>query len=165
MLEVGRITRPHGVRGEVNVLLTSNRTERVAKGAVLHTADGQLTVRSSRPHKNGFIVIFAECSDRNRADELRGTILLAEPIDDPDELWIHELIGAVVVDEGGIERGRVTQVLENPASDIMELDTGHLVPVQFITELDPCVRIDVDVPVGLFSIDELEGEQSDEESS
>lgn len=154
MLEVGRITRPHGVRGEVNVLLTTNRTERVAKGAVLHTADGQLTVRSSRPHKSGFIVTFAECGDRDRAEALRDTVLLAEAIDDPDELWVHELIGAVVVDEGGIERGRVVQVLENPASDILELDSGALVPVQFVISVDPGVRVDVEVPAGLFTLDE-----------
>ena len=164
MLEVGRITSPHGVRGDVNVLLTSNRTERVAKGSVLHTADGPLTVRSSRPHKSGFIVTFAECADRNRAEELRGTVLLGEPIDDPDVLWVHDLIGATVVDEGGVERGVVVQVLENPASDILELDTGHLVPLQFVTDHEPGVRIDVDVPDGLFAIEELEGQRSDEES-
>ena len=154
MLEVGRITRPHGVRGDVNVLLTTNRTERVAKGAVLHTVDGPLTVRSSRPHKTGFIVSFAECADRERAEALRGTVLLGEPIDDPDELWVHDLIDAVVVDEGGVERGRVVQVLDNPASDILELDTGALVPVHFVTAVDPGVRIDVDVPAGLFALDE-----------
>ncbi|MDW3217633.1 MAG: ribosome maturation factor RimM [Acidimicrobiales bacterium] len=154
MLEVGRITRPHGVRGDVNVLLTSNRTERVAKGSVLHTEDGPLTVRSSRPHKSGFIVTFAECTSRERAEELRDTILRAEPIDDPDELWVHELIGATVVDGDGIERGRVTQVLENPASDILETDAGHLVPVQFVTDIDPGVRVDVDTPAGLFDLDD-----------
>jgi len=162
MLEVGRITRPHGVRGDVNVLLTTNRIERVAKGAVLHTADGQLTVRSSRPHKSGFIVTFAECTTRERAEELRDTVLRAEPIDDPDELWVHELIDAVVVDSEGVERGRVVQVLDNPASDILELDTGHLVPVQFVTEVDPGVRIDVDVPDGLFAIADAEADDEAE---
>ena len=102
MLEVGRITRPHGVRGDVNVVLTTNRTERVAVGTVLHTDDGPLTVRSSRPHKSGYIVTFEECADRERAEALRGTVLLAEPIDDPDELWVHELIGAVVIDAEGV---------------------------------------------------------------
>jgi len=154
MLEVGRITRPHGVRGDVNVLLTSNRTERVAKGAVLHTTGGPLTVRSSRPHKSGYIVTFEECQDRDKAEALRDTVLSAEPIDDPDELWVHDLIGAVVIDEGGVERGRVSQVLDNPASDILELDTGLLVPVRFITTVDPGLRIDVDVPAGLFTLDD-----------
>jgi 16S rRNA processing protein RimM len=152
MLEVGRITRPHGVGGEVNVVLVSNRTERVAPGSVLHTDGGPLTVRSSRPHKAGYIVAFEECTDRNRADALRGMVLSAEPIEDPDELWVHDLIGAVVVDEGGVERGVVARVTENPASDLLELDSGALVPLRFVTHVEPGARIDVDVPEGLFSL-------------
>lgn len=162
MLEVGRITRPHGVRGDVNVLLTSNRTERVAPGSVLHTADGVLTVMSSRPHKSGYIVTFAECRDRDAAEALRGTVLLGEPIEDPDELWVHELVGAMVVD-GDVERGRVVQVLDNPASDILELDSGALVPVQFVVSLVPGERIDVEVPDGLFTLDDAPGDGRDDE--
>ncbi len=160
MLEVGRITRPHGVGGEVNVVLVSNRTERVAPGSVLHTDDGPLTVRSSRPHKSGYIVRFEECTDRNRAETLRGTVLSAEPIEDPDELWVHELIGAIVVDEAGLERGTVARVIDNPASDLLELDSGALVPLRFVTEVEPGVRIDVDVPDGLFSLNEHERDET-----
>jgi 16S rRNA processing protein RimM len=152
MPAVGRITRPHGIRGEVNVVLTSNRTERVEPGAVLHTDRGPLTVVSSRPHKSGFIVTFARCTDREGAEALRGTVLLGEPIEDPDELWVHELIGAVVVDETGTERGVVRQVIDNPASDLLELDSGALVPLRFVTTVDPGMRIDVDVPAGLFEL-------------
>ena len=89
-------------------------------------------------------------------------MLRAEPIDDPDELWVHELIDAVVVDSEGVERGRVVQVLDNPASDILELDTGHLIPVQFVTEVDPGVRIDVDVPDGLFAIADADADDEAE---
>lgn len=159
MLEVGRITRPHGVRGEVNVVLTSNRTERVAAGSVLHTDRGPLTVRTARPHKSGFIVAFAEIDGRDRAEAFRGSVLRAEPIDDPDELWVHELVGAVVVDGAGTERGRVTQVLENPASDILETDAGHLVPVRFVIDVEPGVRVRVDAPDGLFTLDKPDDEE------
>ena len=74
----------------------------------------------------------------------------ADPIDDPDELWVHELIGAEVVDQAGTRRGVVEQVVDNPASDLLELDTGYLVPVRFVTALDPGVTVTVDVPAGLF---------------
>ncbi len=153
MLEIGRITSPHGVRGDVNVLLTSNRTERLDRGSVLMTNDGPLTVVSSRPHKNGYIVKFEGVNYRDQSEKLRNTVLTAEPIDDPDELWIHELIDAMVIDQDGAERGRVAQVLENPASDILELDTGHLVPVQFVLSCEPGVEIRVEVPDGLFDLD------------
>ncbi len=153
MLDVGRIARSHGLRGEVVVVLTSNRVERVAPGSILFAGDRALTVATSRPHKTGHIVVFAGVDGREQADLLKGQVLQAEPIDDPDELWVHELIGSMVVDQTGVERGTVTRVLENPASDILELDTGPLVPVGFVTELEPNTKIVVDVPDGLFDLD------------
>ena len=83
MLEIGRITRPHGVRGEVNVLLTSNRTERLDPGSVLDSTNGPLEVRSSRPHKGGWLVQFVGITDRDQAEAVRNLVLQAEPIDDP----------------------------------------------------------------------------------
>lgn len=153
MLDVGRIAHSHGLRGEVVVVLTSNRVERVAPGSVLCAGDRALTVVSSRPHKNGHIVVFEGVRGRDQADSLRGQVLQAEPIDDPDELWVHELVGAVVVDQSGEERGSVVRVLDNPASDILELDSGALVPVRFVTDLDPNKRVTVEVPDGLFDLE------------
>ena len=75
MLEIGRITRPHGVRGEVNVLLTSNRTERLDPGSVLETTNGPLEVRSSRPHKGGWLVRFVGVDDRDQAEAVRNLVL------------------------------------------------------------------------------------------
>ncbi len=153
MLEVGRITRPHGVRGEVSVLLISNRVERLAPGSVLESTRGPLEVRSARPHKGGWLVHFAGVDHRDQAEALRNTVLSAAPIDDPDELWVHELIGAVVVDQDGVARGTVVQVLDNPASDLLELDSGSLVPARFIVSHVAGTEIRVDVPAGLFDLD------------
>ena len=99
MLEVGRVTRPHGVRGEVNVLLTSNRTERVAPGAVLTTPSGAgLEVVSSRPHKNGFIVLLSSsrsprglklpASARFGPKVLQRFDLRGEPVGEPFDLGL-----------------------------------------------------------------------------
>ena len=66
---------------------------------------------------------------------------------------MHELIGAVVVDQDGVERGRVEAVQANPASDLLVLEGGALVPVRFVTGVDPGVRVDVEVPLGLFDED------------
>jgi 16S rRNA processing protein RimM len=151
-LEVGRIEKPHGVRGDVIVRLTTNRVERLAPGTVLHTTTGTLEVVASKPHHDRYLVTFAGIAGREGADELRGAPLWAAPLDDPDELWVHELIGAEVVDAGGVRRGRVVEVLANPASDLLELDTGALVPVRFVTGIVPRERVDVDVPDGLFEL-------------
>ncbi len=155
MLDIGRVAHTHGLRGEVLVVLTTNRIERVAPGSVLHAGDRVLTVASSRPHKNGHIVGFEGVSGRDGADALRGLVLRAEPIDDPDELWVHELVGAMVVDQTAMERGVVVRVLDNPASDILELESGALVPVRFVIEVDPNERVVVDVPEGLFDLESL----------
>jgi len=75
----------------------------------------------------------------------------AEPIDDPDELWVHELIGTPVVETDGTARGTCVAVVDNPAADLLELDSGALVPVVFVTEQTP-ERIVIDPPDGLFDL-------------
>jgi 16S rRNA processing protein RimM len=149
MLEVGRITKAHGLRGEVIVELVTDRSERVAAGAVLHTPAGALTVEQSTAHQGRWIVQLAGVDSREAAEALRGTVLRAEPLDDPDVLWVHELIGSEVVDADGTARGRVVSVVANPASDLLELDDGALVPVRFVTAHTAGV-VRVDTPAGLF---------------
>ncbi len=150
LLEVGRIDKPHGLRGEVVVTLTTNRLERVAPGADLHTEAGRFTVVSARPLHRRWIVQFAEVTDRNGAERLRGLQLDAEPLDDAGELWVHELIGCEVVDADGVVRGVVELVEANQASDLLVLDTGHLVPVRFVVDGPEAGRLRIEAPVGLF---------------
>jgi 16S rRNA processing protein RimM len=151
LLEVGRIEKAHGLRGQVVVRLVTNRAERLAPGAELSTTDDRvLTVVDSTPHGERWIVSFRGVSDRDAAEALRGVVLRAEPLDDPDELWVHDLIGAEVVEVDGTPRGTVVEVHANPASDLLVLDSGALVPVRFVTQFDPGRRVEVDAPPGLF---------------
>lgn len=149
-LEVGRIDRAHGLRGEVVVTLVTNRVERVAPGAVLYAHERPLEVVRSSPMKERFVVQFAGVDSREAADALHGLVLSADPIDDPGELWVHDLIGALVVDQNGVERGRVTTIEANPASDLLVTDSGALVPARFIVSVQANERVEVDVPEGLF---------------
>jgi len=149
LLEVGRITKPHGIRGEVIVELVTDRTERVAAGSVLQGGDRSFLVVSATPHQGRWIVQFDGVYSREAAEAVRGVVLAAEALEDPDALWVHELIGAVVVDAEGIERGRVVSVVANPASDLLELDGGALVPLRFVTRRAGG-RIEVEVPEGLW---------------
>ena len=150
LLEVGRIVKPHGIRGEVIVDLVTNRPERLAPGSVLSSDEGDLEVLRSSSHQNRWIVAFAGVTDRNRAEELRGTVLLSEPLDDEDDdtLWVHELIGAVVYDVNGLFYGRVREVEANPASDLLVLPQG-LVPLTFVASQESG-RIVIDPPEGLI---------------
>ena len=152
MLQVGRITKPHGVRGDVLVQLTTELTERLAAGSVLSTPRGPLTVRRASPHHDRWIVTFEEIPGRDEAEAWRGVVLEAEPVDgtlEPDAFWVHELVGAEVVLADGTRVGTVDEVEANPASDLLVLDTGALVPVVFITEQAPG-RVTIDPPDGLL---------------
>lgn len=156
LLEVGRIGRAHGLRGEVVVSLISNRSERVAPGSVLQSDRGPLEVATSRPLKDRHVVQFVGVEGRDAAEAMAGVVLRAEALDDPEVLWAHELIGCVVVDADGVERGVVESLQDNPASDLLVLDTGALVPLTFVVD-GPAEgaadgRIHVDTPPGLFDL-------------
>jgi 16S rRNA processing protein RimM len=118
-LVVGRIARPHGVRGEVSVEVHTDEPERrFAVGSVLPTDPaeaGPLTVASARWHTGRLLVGFAGITDRNLAEGLRGIWLTLDSAqagspDDPDEFHDHELIGLTVVTVSGEPVGRVTDV-------------------------------------------------------
>jgi 16S rRNA processing protein RimM len=143
------VIKPHGLRGEVVVALSSNRPERLASGNVFESDRGDLEVEASRPHQGRHLVRFAGVTDRNQAEALRGLVLRAEPMDDPDALWAHDLIGSVVVDQHGTEHGPVVALEANPASDLLVLEGGGLVPLTFVVEVAGD-RIRVDVPEGLL---------------
>ncbi len=151
LLEVGRITKAHGVRGEVLVALSSDRTSRLDPGSVLATDRGDLTVVTASRHQDRWIVQFEGLFDRDVAETWRGTVLRAEPIDDDEGLWVHELIGSEVVLADGTTVGTIASVEANPASDLLVLDSGALVPVVFVTDSAPG-RVTIDPPEGLFDL-------------
>ena len=157
MLEVGRIGKPHGVRGDLFVGLTTDLTERLDAGSVLVARIGkgerlterELEVESSRPQGDRWVVHFAGVDSRTDAERLVNALLLAEPVSDPDALWVHQLIGARVVDVAGNEHGTCVSVIDNPAHAILELSGGGLVPVPFVVS---CVEgvVTIDPPEGLL---------------
>jgi 16S rRNA processing protein RimM len=156
LLEVGRITKAHGVRGDLLVALTSERTSRLDPGSQLETDRGPLVVVRAAPHQDRWIVHFEGIDDRDGAERWRGVVLQAEAVDeddadDADALWVHQLVGAAVVLGDGTEVGRVVEVEANPASDLLVLEGGTLVPVAFVTEHGPG-RVVIDPPDGLLEL-------------
>ena len=124
------------------VELWSNRPERMAAGARLEGPVGRLEVVSASPlpavgGRARWVVAFAGVRDREAAETLRGAVLQAEPLDDPDAWWVHELIGAEVVDTDGRSLGRVEAVQANPASDLLVLEGGGLIPLRFVAIVGP----------------------------
>lgn len=150
LLEVGRVTKAHGLRGDVLVLLWSDIADRLAPGSELQADGRTLVVQSSQPYQDRSLVHFVGVDDRTAAEALRGKILLAEPVSTDGELLVHELIGCEVVTLSGESVGRVELVEANPASDLLVLEGGALVPLAFLVEHTPHVRVVIDPPAGLL---------------
>jgi len=157
LLEVGHVRRPHGVKGDTHVDLLTDREDRLAVGSRLWAKGAWRTVVTSkklpdRALAQRWLVHFEGCDDRTSVEALTNAALFAPPVADDDALWVHELMGSRVVEAGGTERGTCVGVLANPAHDILELDSGALVPVIFITEFADGV-ITIDPPDGLFDLE------------
>ena len=153
LLEVGRIGRAHGVRGDVLVHLTTDRVERLNVGSRLKAGERWLTVTAASRSNDRWRVHFEGVDDRSAAEALARVVLAAEPIDDPDTLWVHQLIGAEVVEVAGTSRGRCVAVIDNPAADLLELESGALVPASFVVSFVDGI-ITIDPPEGLFELAE-----------
>lgn len=160
---VGRIGRPHGLRGEVTVEVRTDEPDaRFAPGAVLHTdpADrGPLTVASHGRSGQITVLGFEGVTDRNGAEALRGTLLTVQGEELPelgeDEYYDHHLIGLRVLDRAGTELGTVTDVMHPPASPVLVVTrpdgTEELVP--FVSAIVP----EVDLPGGVTVVDPPDG--------
>ncbi len=162
LLEIGLSGKGHGLKGEVTAVITSDRPERTALGARWTVEGGrELTVTAIRPHQQRWIAQLDGVATREAAEELRGKVISAEAIDDPDALWVHDLVGATVTTPDGRTWGSVVAVLDNPADDLLELDDGTLVPVAFVIDHSglPTALV-VDPPDGLLP-DAFDGGSAD----
>lgn len=155
LLEVGRVVKPHGLRGEVVVALVTNRPERMAAGSVLDATGRPLVVDHARPFEatgtGRWLVGFEGIGSREEAEPLRGLVLKAPPLDDPGAMWAHDLIGALVLSLGGELLGTVEAVEANPASDLLVLAGGGLIPLRFVVDHGDG-RVTVDIPPGLLEL-------------
>lgn len=157
VLAVGRITRAHGIRGEVAVQSLTEVSDRYAPGSVLSLEDGRtLTVRAARRHQQRLLVKFEEVVDRTEAEGLRGQVLLvpverSPAIAETDRFWVHQVVGLEVLTEEGRSLGRIREVRANPANDLWVTDAGALIPA-----VRAFVR-DVDLAAGRVTVHEVPG--------
>lgn len=164
---VGRIGKPHGIKGYVTIDVRSDEPERrFAAGQSLMTAPPSgvsqapagapawkapktLTVLESRWHHGVLHVLFDGYTDRNGVEALRGTLLRvalsdADVPEDPDEFYDHQLIGLGAYDLDGTHLGEVVDVSHGSAQDLLVITTldrrEALVP--FVSALVPTVDLD-----------------------
>ena len=169
---VGRIGKPHGIKGEVTVeLRTDEPDRRFADGAELSTQTPQgtaphgpdrprsLTVRSTRWHQSRLLVTFEEVADRDAAEAARGLVLVTqvpedEVPEDPEEFYDHQLVGLRVVTTDGTAVGEVDSIAHGAAQDLLVVKVGDReVLVPFVAALVP----EVDVAGGRIVVDDRPG--------
>ncbi|WP_329414061.1 ribosome maturation factor RimM [Streptomyces sp. NBC_00704] len=165
-LVVARIGRAHGIKGEVTVEVRTDEPElRLAPGAVLSTdpaSTGPLTIETGRVHSGRLLLRFEGVRDRNAAEALRNTLLIAEVDpealpEEEDEYYDHQLMDLDVVTKDGEEVGRITEISHLPSQDlfIVERPDGSEVMIPFVesivTEIDlEEQRAVIDPPPGLI---------------
>jgi 16S rRNA processing protein RimM len=166
-LVVGRIAKAHGITGEVSVdVRTDDPKHRYAQGASLETDPpdkGPLTIAAMRWHSGRLLIRFDGVADRNAAEALQGTLLVADSDTsrggDDDDFWDHDLVGLSVLLTDATIVGTVTDVLHPPGPSVLVVDRGDapelLVP--FVAEIVPTVdvrggRLVIDPPQGLLDL-------------
>ncbi|MEJ6489988.1 ribosome maturation factor RimM [Leucobacter sp. USCH14] len=185
-LRVGRLTKPHGLKGGLKVeLFTDNPELRFVPGAVFHlqVPEGSpwfgrtITMRELRWFNESPVAFFAEVPDRTAAESIVRAILWideqAVAAGEEEDAWYHhQLVGLDVVrdaegDAEPVKLGVVAEVQHLPAQDLLVVTTDDgPVLVPFVTAIVPSVdiaggRVYVTPPVGLFDASEAESDGTD----
>lgn len=128
-LAVGRVSRPHGVRGELRVKVLTDYPGRLGQHAYFYLASPdspeivrRYPVEKLRHHKEVLLLKLGGCDDRNGAEELRGQLVQipteeAVPLEE-GEYYDFQLIGVKVEAESGESLGQVVEVLKTGANDV-----------------------------------------------
>lgn len=138
-IELGIVTRPHGLRGEVHVRLHNlESTVLEGIGAVLVRRPGgeqsaepvRLVVETARPTPDGsWVVAFEGIVTREDAESLRGGVVSAPRGELPEpgesELYVEDLAGLEAVDPAGRALGTVREVYSNGAQEVLVVATGR----------------------------------------
>lgn len=175
-LQVARIGKPHGIRGEVTVqVLTDAPGDRFVPGTqfvVEPASAGPLTVESARWNKDILLLAFEEVETRNEAEALRGAKLYVETEEldeDDDEGWYeHELVG-LDVRVGDQVVGKVSGLHTMPVQDLLVVTDrdGKEILIPFVEQIVPEVNVAdkyvlVTPPAGLFEVNTEAGGTPDD---
>ena len=166
-LVLGRLARPHGVRGELQLVVTTAFPERIADletvyvGVDPHDVEAAVPykIAATRRHRDQLLVRLQTIHTREDADAMRGKLLMvalddAVPLEE-DEYYVFQVIGARVVTTEGEELGRVAEILETGANDVFIVRGGPRGEI-LLPDIDDVV-LDVDVAKGLVTVAILPG--------
>ena len=161
LLEIGRIGKAHGIKGEATVeAWTDDPENRFASGTKIKLSNGtDLEVSSIKFHSGTWLIGFVGINDRNEIEKLRNQTIFAEiDITDnaQDEYHLQQLLDCQVKSQSGTFLGKVIGLLKNPGQDLLQVNSGKqtvLVPMvkAIIKEINLSDKtIKLDPPLGLF---------------
>jgi 16S rRNA processing protein RimM len=170
-LTIGRVTKAHGVTGELVVEVRTDEPEsRFAPGAILRAKasdhrERNYVVAAARPHGNRLLLRLEGVANRDAADALRGSLFVIDsedlpPIDEPDTYYDHQLEGLLVRTTAGRDIGTVAEVLHTAAGELLAVNRAEadelLVP--FVSAIVTSVSLDsgvveIDPPDGLLELE------------
>ncbi len=136
-MTVGRIGRPHGLDGSVVVERPSENESLFEPGKTLYVGGEPVSVAGRKRAGGRLVVKFGRPVERG-AEVAVPRAELPEP--EADSYYVFQLVGLDVLEEGGRRLGAVREVSPGLANDVLELDSGEMVP--FVDE----VVVAVDVP-------------------
>ncbi|HWE25289.1 MAG TPA: ribosome maturation factor RimM [Myxococcales bacterium] len=167
LLAVGRVARAHGVRGRILMVPYNAGSDSLTRVAALWLRSGagepsRYEVARAERTSQGYLIALRGVDDRDAAEELRGREVLVErvalPVPDEGEIYAADLIGFCVVDESGVERGRVIDLETAGLQELLRVrgpQRDSLVPLALVQQIDEAARrIVIEVPEGLFDLEE-----------
>jgi len=165
-VSLGRILRPHGLRGDVVVALNAGDPERLVQVRTVAVGRASATVErvveSAKWHRSGGLVKFEGIESPEAARALAGAEIFADvsalPELEPGTFYHFQLVGLTVKTEDGEVLGPVAEVIEAAASDLLVVRRGdreHLIPIvaEFVRSIEPeSGAIVVSLPEGLLDL-------------
>ncbi len=165
-LLLGRILRPHGIRGELRMEVLTAYPENIVPGREVFVGPDQdkpatataYTIERARVHQGIIILQFEELADRNEAELLRNLYVMvtlddAVPLE-PGEVYIYQLIGLDVYTDEDEHLGKITDIIETGANDVFVVrgPRGEVL----LPDIDECI-LDVDLDAGSMTVHILAG--------
>ena len=142
-IEAGRIVNTHGVAGEVKIEVWLDSPQFLKSFKRCFIDRREVKLLSARVHKGFLIVKLEGVEDVNAAMALKGRTVFIDRADarlPKGAFFLQDIIGAAVVDESGNEIGKLTDVMETPASNVYVVkgEREHLIPAvpEFILSTD-----------------------------
>ncbi len=123
-LAVGRVLRPHGVRGELLLETLTEFPAHLAEAEEVYVGEAAVphSLRRVRERGSQLIIQLADCLDRNAAEAYRGQLIQikteqAAPLP-PGRYYHHQILGLEVISDTGEALGQVSEILETGANDV-----------------------------------------------